>query len=171
MERRAHKQTEFLQMLDQCKGIIVKVCLIFGPKRDRDSLRDAFQDIVCTLWESWPTYRGESSVETWVYRVALNTACAEHRRTKRMPQFVEMDENFYDSIADEAGDDRYQRLYDLIDRLSDDGDRQMVMMYIDRRPTEEIAQLTGLTPVNVRQRLTRIRKKLINLKERYYGDD
>lgn len=171
MERRAKRQDEFLQMLGRCQGMIVRICLFLTPKRDRDSLRDAYQDIVCALWESWPTFRGESSEATWVYSVARNTACIEHRKRRRMPQFVELEESFYDTIADEAGDDRYKRLYYLIDRLPDAADRQLLMMYIDRLSSEEIALQTGMAPASVRRRIIRIKEKLIKLKEQYYGED
>ena len=46
------QQSEFLQMLSQCEGILIKACLYFTDRR-RDDFRDLYQEIVCTLWESW----------------------------------------------------------------------------------------------------------------------
>lgn len=169
MGRRARKQTEFLQMLDQCKGVVMKVCLCYGGT-DRESMRDTYQDILCAMWESLPAFERRSDVTTWAWRVALNTAAMEHRRRRRMPQFVEMDESLYDTLADEAADMRHERLYSLIERLDPD-DRQLVLLYIDRLPTSQIAEAMCISEDAVRQRLHRIKLKLIKLKERYYDDE
>ncbi len=165
----ARKQTGFLQMLDQCKGVVMRVCLCYGGT-DRDSMRDTYQDIVCALWESWPRFEGRSDVTTWAWRVALNTVAMEHRRRSRMPQFVELDERLCDTLADEAADMRRERLYKLIERLAP-ADRLLVLLYIDRQPARRIAQTLGIGEAAVKQRLHRVKEKLIKLKEQYYEED
>ena len=140
------QKTEFLQMLSQCEGILIK------------------QEIVCTLWELWPTFRRESKPATWVTRIALNVAGQDIRKRKRMPLFVEYDENIHDIISDEATDLRYQPLYRLIDNLQDDYDRKLLFLYIDRHPLREIAEITGTTEAAVKQHLYRIRQQLIEIK-------
>ena len=144
------QKTEFLQMLSQCEGILIK--------------RDLYQEIVCTLWELWPTFRRESKPATWVTRIALNVAGQDIRKRKRMPLFVEYDENIHDIISDEATDLRYQPLYRLIDNLQDDYDRKLLFLYIDRHPLREIAEITGTTEAAVKQHLYRIRQQLIEIK-------
>lgn len=98
MKPDARQHTEFLKMLRHCEGTLVKVCLYFTD-RSRDDFRDLYQEIACTLWEAWPTFRGESDLNTWVTRIALNVAGQEIRKRKRLPQFVELDESFYDTLA------------------------------------------------------------------------
>lgn len=153
-------------MLHRCEGTLVKVCIYFSNRR-RDDFRDLYQEIACTLWESWPTFRGESNVNTWVVRIALNVAGQEIRKRKRLPQFVELDERIYDLLADEATDLRYQPLYRLIDRLGED-DRKLLFLYLDRHPLREIAEITGLTEPAVKQRLYRLRQQLIEIKQQEY---
>ena len=157
------QQTEFLQRLRHCEGTLTKVCLYFTDRR-RDDFRDLYQEIACTLWEAWPTFRGESDLNTWVTRIALNVAGQEIRKRKRLPQFVELDESFYDTLADEATDIRYHRLYDLIDRLDDDDERKLLFLYLDRKRLREIAEITGTTETAVKQKLYRIRQQLIEIK-------
>lgn len=159
----ARQHTEFLKMLRHCEGTLIKVCLYFTD-RSRDDFRDLYQEIACTLWEAWPTFRGECDLNTWVTRIALNVAGQEIRKRKRLPQFVELDESFYDTLADEATDLRYHRLYDLIDRLDDDDERKLLFLYLDRKRLREIAEITGTTEAAVKQRLYRIKQKLNNLK-------
>ena len=138
------QKTEFLQMLSQCEGILIKVC---------------------TLWELWPTFRGESKPSTWVTRIALNVAGQEIRKRKRMPLFVEYDAAIHDILSDEATDLRYHPLYRLIDNLQDDYDRKLLFLYIDRHPLREIADITGTTEAAVKQRLYRIRQQLLEMKQ------
>lgn len=159
----ARQHTEFLKMLRHCEGTLIKVCLYFTD-RSRDDFRDLYQEIACTLWEAWPTFRGESDLNTWVTRIALNVAGQEIRKRKRLPQFVELDESFYDTLADEATDLRYHRLYDLIDRLDDDDERKLLFLYLDRKRLREIAEITGTTETAVKQKLYRIKQKLNDLK-------
>jgi len=166
MKTDVRRHTEFLEMLSQCEGTLLKVCLYFTGRR-RDDFRDLYQEIACTLWESWPTFQGESNVNTWVTRIALNVAGQEIRKRRHLPQFVELDEAIYDTLADEATDLRYQPLYNLLDRLGDD-DRKLMFLFLDRHPLREIAEITGLTETAVKQRLYRLRQQLIEIKQREY---
>ena len=47
------------------------------------------------------SFRGESSTDTWVHRVALNVAVTEVRRRARQPNFVPLEEWMYETIAEE----------------------------------------------------------------------
>lgn len=157
------QKTEFLQMLRQCEGTLAKVCLYFGH-RTPETLHDLYQEIVCTLWEAWPSFRGNSNTNTWVMRVALNVAGQEARKRKRMPQFVELDESLFTDLADQATDLRYHQLYTLIDHLDNDDDRKLIFLYLDRHRLREIAEMTGTTEAAVKQKLYRIKQKLCKLK-------
>lgn len=157
--------TEFLQMLRQCEGSLLGVCLRFG-RGDRDAVRDLYQDIVCTLWDAWPAFRHRSDAATWATAVAVKVAAQTRRRRRQMPTFVQLDESVYDMLADEGDDPRYRRLFALVDQLSET-DRQLLYLHLDRIPTHTIAALLDLTDVGVRQRLRRIRKRLVKLNEEY----
>lgn len=161
------QQTEFLEMLRQCEGTLMKVCLYFTD-RQSDNIRDLYQEIAVNLWNAWPAFRGESSLNTWVTRIALNVAGQQLRKRKSRPQMVEMDERFYDMLADEATDQRYQQLYRLIDRLENSADRRLLFLYLDRYRLREIAEMTGTTEAAVKQSIYRIKQKLIELNQQGY---
>ncbi|MEM9676256.1 MAG: RNA polymerase sigma factor, partial [Bacteroidota bacterium] len=62
---------KFLEQLHQHQGLIYSLChSYFANSEDRE---DAFQEIVLQLWKSYPSFRKESAVSTWMYRVALQT--------------------------------------------------------------------------------------------------
>jgi RNA polymerase sigma-70 factor (ECF subfamily) len=159
-----NKQEEFLEMLQQNEGILIKVCICFTGRK-REDFQDLYQEIARTLWESWPTYRRESSQSTWVTRIALNVAGDEVTKRRRQPQFVELDENLYDTIAEEANDTIYNRLYNLINALDNDNERKLLFLYLDHKQLREIAEITGSTEEAIKQKLYRIKQKLRNLKE------
>ena len=64
-------EKEFLSMIEEQKRTIYKVCYMYA--NDQDDLNDLFQETVLNLWKSFPRYRGDSSLNTWVYRIAMNT--------------------------------------------------------------------------------------------------
>ena len=76
-----------------------------------------------------------------------------------------MDQTLLENIADKASDDRYQQLYDLIDRLDNDDDRKILYLYLDKLPLSQIAQILGTSTAAVKQKLYRIRIQLKKLKD------
>lgn len=161
------RHTEFHEMLNKCEGTLVKVCLYFT--NNRDDFLDLYQEIVCTLWESWDSFRGESDTNTWATRVALNVAKQNVRKRKRLPQFILLDESHCDLLVDEATDLRYQQLYSLIDQLNED-DRELLFLYLDRKRMQQIAAITGSTETAVKQKIYRIKIKLLQLKQKAHED-
>ena len=76
-------KTEFVSVITNNQGIIHKVCGVYcDTPEDRE---DLFQEIVTQLWKSYPSFRNESKVTTWMYRVALNTAITFFKKDKRRP--------------------------------------------------------------------------------------
>jgi len=135
--------------------------------RDVEARKDLYQEIMFQLWRSLPSFAGASSIDTWVYRVALNTALTHARRR---PVHVEtpLDEDHVEAAdlasldaADDTPDlgEQSERLYAAIDRLGD-VDRMLVTMYLDDRSYREMAEVIGISESHVGVKLHRIRKAL-----------
>ena len=60
-------------------GIIYKICKLYADGEDQEDLK---QEIIYQLWRFYLTYRGDSKFQTWMYRVALNTAMLGLRARK-----------------------------------------------------------------------------------------
>ena len=164
MANETKRQADFIDMLEHCRGSVLKVCLYYS-KRNNENFQDLYQDILCALWENWPTFQGMSKANTWVTSIAIKVGALKSRTHKRMPIFVELNDEVCGDIADETAIPYHDILYDLIERLSSEDDRQMLYLYLDGKSHSEIAKAFGLTTVNVRQRIHRITKKLIKLNE------
>ena len=81
------KDTEiaFAKIIADNQGIIHKVCNMYCDRPD--DRQDLFQEIVLQLWRAYPSFKGQSKVSTWLYRVALNTAISAFRKhQKTSPQ-------------------------------------------------------------------------------------
>ncbi len=131
---------------------------------DRDARNDLFQEIVLQLWRSFPTFRGEAKITTWMYRIALNTAISGLRKQGRSIKTEDIREkhfNFSDD-HDDTLEENYQKLQWAIRQLTEI-ERAMIMMALDEIPYEEIAETIGITQNNVRVRMNRIREKIKKL--------
>ena len=162
-ERR--RQQQFVKEVQQCDALIYSVCRLYGCRRD-ESTEDLYQEIVCALWESYDSYNGTSKFSSWLYSVARNTAVAYYRRHQlRQPvlSLTDVERDFAD--LHDSPDPLVAELYYLIDQLSAD-DRNLVGLYIEGYEYEEIAQQMNLSQQAVRTRMSRIKARLKELKDK-----
>lgn len=162
-EKTKAQNQAFLEMLRQCNSTIFRICLMFTD-RNPENVKDMYQDIVCTLWESWPSFRHQSSAHTWVYRIALNTAVSQMRHRSLSPMFLSLNNETYHNLADENRNLLMDELYTLIDLLSPD-EKVLLTLYLDSIPARDIGLTLGITEAAVNHRIARIKKKLKKLNE------
>jgi RNA polymerase sigma-70 factor (ECF subfamily) len=153
------EEKKFINVINQHQGLIHKICFMY--EHDQDARNDLFQEIVLQLWKSFPTFRGEAKITTWMYRIALNTAISGYRKQTRHIKTEDLNEMHF-NISEYSGDEREEDLLKLqaaIRQLSEI-ERAMIMMALEEVPYEEIAETIGITQNNVRVRMNRIREKL-----------
>lgn len=164
------EEKKFINLITANQGLIHKVCIMY--ESDRESRNDLFQEIVLQLWKSFHTFRGDSKISTWMYRIALNTAISGYRKQSRHVKTQDLDEshlNISDNLRSEDGEEHARRLQWAIRQLSEI-ERAMIMMALEEIPYEEIAETIGITQNNVRVRMNRIREKLRKLMTVQHGD-
>lgn len=162
-------QEEFLNFLSRCERTVFKVCLTYTD-RQPDNVRDLYQEIVCNLWQTWPSFRHESSENTWVYRIALNTAAAQLRKQKHIPSIVQLTDEMISSLGDSQHAELENLLYRLIDQLNK-ADKALILLYLDKIPYDQIANILGIAEATARKRVERIKQKLIKLNTQDNGKD
>ena len=156
-------EKEFLHIIQKNQGIIHKVCNIYSDTEDDRS--DLFQEIVVQLWKSYPNFRRESKVSTWMYRVALNTAITTFKKSKRRPDQSSLTyDNFQieDEKYDTETEENIKVLHKAIQQLTGI-EKSIVLLYLENKKYEEIAEITGITQNYVRVKMNRIKKKLKKL--------
>lgn len=145
-------------MIYEHMGIIYKICNLYAAEEDRDDLK---QEIIYQLWQSYPSFRGDSKFQTWMYRVALNTAMLGLRAKRiKYTSLSEIEEEMPEETGSGSPDEEIVRqLYAHISKLKD-LDKTIIFLYLEECSYEEIAEITGISAKNVSVRLVRIREKL-----------
>ncbi|UWX53983.1 sigma-70 family RNA polymerase sigma factor [Maribacter litopenaei] len=150
----------FVTELQDNQNIVHKVCTLYT--NDKESHNDLFQEITIQLWKAYPKFRGESKFSTWMYRVALNTAITLYRKSKRRIDTQDYESIIFKIKADEYDETEEQQLklmYKAVRQLGDI-DKALVFMYLEDKNYTEIAETLGITEVNARVKMNRIKTKL-----------
>ncbi|TRO66719.1 RNA polymerase sigma factor [Christiangramia sabulilitoris] len=154
---------QFVINLEKHQNIAHKICRIYT--NDQDSHNDLFQEITIQLWKAYPKFRGEAKFSTWMYRVALNTAITLYRKKKRSIKTQDYD-NFHFKIKAEEYDDEAEQhlklMYGAIKQLNDI-DKALVFLYLEDKNYAEISETLGITEVNARVKMNRVKTKLKNI--------
>ena len=154
------KEHQFELLVRQHKRTIYTVCYMFST--NKDEIDDLFQEILIRLWNGFDQYEGRSSAETWIYRVALNTAINQDKKERRRPETVPLTVNIDPYEADNPQTQQIRVLYDRISRLNLI-DRSLILLWLEGISYDEIGAIIGISPNNVGVRLTRIKEKLVKM--------
>ena len=150
----------FVTQLESNQNIVHKICRLYT--NDKDAHNDLFQEITIQLWKAFPKFRGDSKFSTWMYRVALNTAITLYRKSKRRVQTQDF-EGVSFKISADAYDDtievQLKEMYKAVKNLNDI-DKALVFLYLEDKSHKEIAETLGITEVNSRVKMNRIKEKL-----------
>ncbi|WP_299217053.1 sigma-70 family RNA polymerase sigma factor [uncultured Aquimarina sp.] len=153
------KEEEFTRIIKDNEGVIFKITTVYTDRSEDQ--QDLYQEIVYQLWKAYDTFRGDSKISTWMYRVALNTAITRLKKEKRKGSRVGIDqvvlkqtENYNTEF-----EEKLRILYAHIKMLND-LEKGLILLLLEGKKYEEIALITGLTPSNVGTRISRIKQKL-----------
>jgi RNA polymerase sigma-70 factor (ECF subfamily) len=160
------KEKVFSQLIKDNQGLIIKVSRLYTNSLEDE--QDLFQEIVLQLWRSYDTFKGNSKISTWMYRVALNTAITLFRKKTKSPQTDELMDFHYPDFIEEDDEKQQQisLLYKVVKMLPN-VERAIVMMYLDDLPYRDISENLGITEVNARVKMNRLKKTLKELMEKH----
>jgi RNA polymerase sigma-70 factor (ECF subfamily) len=151
----------FIAMIRQYERIIYKVCSFYVS--DGLPMADLYQEVMCSLWLAFPKFRNESVIGTWIYRIALNTCISGVRKDIRRPKNIVPVAMLAESLpAPESMEENIREMYCLIGQLKT-LEKAIVLLYLEEKSYQEIADVTGLTVSNVATKLKRAREKLIQM--------
>ena len=154
------QEADFVTLLEENQNIIHKICRLYTESEAEH--KDLFQEISIQLWRSFDRFEGKSKFSTWMYRVGLNTAITIYRKEKkRIDTYILNDEisrievDQYDPVIDE----KLNWLYQKIEKFSEI-DKALVLLYLEDKRYDEIADTLGITAVNARVKMNRIKQRL-----------
>jgi RNA polymerase sigma-70 factor, ECF subfamily len=161
----------FADLVAEHQRMVVQLALnLLG---DRDEALDLSQEVFLRVFRTIHSFRGQSSLRTWIYRIAVNQARNRHRfwRRRHRGDQVSLDEHVAThgelSSSGQGIPDRIlaqkelaERLQSALDHLPFDQRTAIVLREIDGLSYEEIAFSLGVAIGTVKSRLTRARQAL-----------
>lgn len=153
-------ETAFLTLMAEHQGIIHKICRLY--RDSREDREDLFQEITFQLWKSFPSFKGNSLISTWLYRIALNTAIASYRKEKPTIDYVETLPEFVEEPQNEELILRQERLLTAMKQLSE-SEKAIIALYLDDLSYVQIAEILGISENNVGVKINRIKTKIQQL--------
>jgi len=153
-------ESEFVALLEEHQNIVHRICRIYTQSEAEH--KDLFQEISIQLWRSFDRFEGKSKFSTWMYRVGLNTAITLYRKNKKRIDTYEINEEIngielddYDPVIDE----QLNWFYEEIEKFSEI-DKALVLLYLENKRYNEIAETLGISTVNARVKMNRIKQRL-----------
>ena len=143
------------ELIDLYGDGILRLCILYLG--DRHLAEDAFQETFIKVWKKWDGFRGESSVKTWLTRIAVNT-CRDMLRSGwlRMMRRSQPVETLFGLATDEDIQEE-AAVRDALLRLPGIY-REVVLLHYDQgMKTKEIGKALRLSPNSVSTRLRRAR--------------
>jgi RNA polymerase sigma-70 factor, ECF subfamily len=141
---------------------VLRLCM--GYVNDPHWAKDLAQETFITVWQQLPTFRNESSIGTWVFRIASNHCLRQIEQERKMPRSA-MPVDIED-ISLPTTDNAMAFLYKSISELPET-DRIIISLELEDIKQAEIANIVGISEANIRVRIHRIKEKLTQKFEQF----
>ena len=135
---------------------VFRLCM--GYANDTAAAKDLAQETFIKVWKQLPKFRNESSIGTWIFRIASNTCLLQIQKDKKMPK-SELPLEIKEEILETNIEKDIQLLYQYISELQE-VERIIISLELEDMNQKEIAEIVGLSEGNVRVKIHRIKEKL-----------
>jgi len=153
--------SNFEQILKENKHKIYRICRIYAATPIEPE--DLFQEVIFQIWKSLPNFKGKSSIDTWVYKIAINVCLRSKMKFEKSNNKTERLDAIHftpvTELIDHFEEEKYKYLKECIATLNE-SDTSIIVLYLDELSYKEIAEITGLSENHIAVKMKRIRKKL-----------
>lgn len=156
-DEKRQAERRFMEIVRRQEKLVASICLSFA--HSKEEFEDLRQDSMLNIWRGIDGFRADCCISTWVYRITLNTCVSSQR--KKVPKAEAIAEFYRDLFDESAAEDveRYEQMYRLIGQLPP-LDKAALLMWLDDKSYDEIAEVMGLSRNAVASRLKRAKEKL-----------
>ncbi len=163
------KEKMFTEVFNDNKNKIFRLC--YTSLNNKDDVDDLFQEVMINVWRNLESFRNESKISTWIYRITVNTGLLYNKRFKtKSERFknlepVEMDENHSseDPFPENQSMD-LKNLHQAISKLKKQ-DRIIIGLFMEGMNYEEISDVVGISINYVGVKINRIKTVLARIME------
>ena len=160
----SEKEKLFNEVFKENRDKIYRLC--YTSINNKDDVDDLFQEVMLNVWRSLGSFRYESKISTWLYRISVNTALLYNKRFKtKSNRFInagsaELDENHSsEEHFQQSKDEELKKLHNEISKLNKQ-DRIIIGLYLEDMSYEEIAEIVGISVNYVGVKINRIKTVL-----------
>ena len=153
----------FEELILQHEKIVYNVAL--RMMNHSEDAKDISQEVFLKAYRNIGNFDERSQFSTWIYRISLNTCISFYRKEKNVPEIVSLTQEIDWTVeAHDPLNEMLRQLYRMINQLGQ-LDKSIILLYLEDKSYEEIAEITGLTVTNVATKLSRIKDKLKRMKK------
>jgi len=148
----------YISFIEPYSPIIIKICRAYTDTEQ--DFEDYYQEVCLQIWRSRDSFHEHAKWSTWIYRLSLNvclTLLKKEKNNKDKYLAYNPTEHLADSNAFENED--LNLLYSAIKKLKEI-DRAVILLYLEEKSYQEIADILGTKPNNIGVRINRIKDKL-----------
>lgn len=157
------KEQLFQKLLEQSKASIYRVCKAY--LYDAQQTDDLFQEILIEIWRSIERFQGKSKWNTYIYRIAVNTAIKYNLNLKKAEQKIAPPTQSY-TIQDKIKQEhQFEMMYRAVQELNPN-DRLLISLVLEDLSYKEIAEVLDSSTNLVGVRIGRVKKRIIKIIEK-----
>ena len=172
-------EAAFKEIVESSQGLVYNTAL--GIVQNPEDAEDVTQEVFVQLYESIKSFKGESKLSTWLYRITVSKAMDHLRKKKRKKRFAYVQSLFgaKDELVHDPPDfvhpgvsldnkEKAKELFKAIDQLPAKQKIAFTLNRIEGLSYQEISEIMKLTVASVESLLHRARKNLRKNLETYY---
>ncbi len=159
------KEEKFNTIVSDNAERIRNICRYYNS--NAEDQKDMYQEVLVNIWKSLDSFRGDSALSTWVYRVAVNTSLTYTGKAFRhMKLMVNSDTKNLNSVLDDENlteklekENQFDKLQAELNQLSVI-DKALISLTLEGLSMKEIADVIGITEPNVKVKIHRVKAQL-----------
>jgi RNA polymerase sigma-70 factor (ECF subfamily) len=155
-----HLESLFEEVYQSNYQKVYRLCLGYA-NGDGMLASDLCQEVFIRVWKHLASFRNESAMSTWIYRITVNT-CLIYFRKKRTLPLPQLNEPIEDEIEENlyhTKEENLNSLYACIEQLSK-GNKSIILLELEGVPQKDIAAIMGINHEAIRVRIHRIKIEL-----------
>lgn len=164
-------QEAFAMLYSQYSSNVYNTALSFT--KNAEDAEEITQDVFVKIHKSVASFKGDSSLSTWIYRITVNTALNYQKKKKRftlfknsVPQSDTMDFEHPGVLLENK--ENAKELYKAIDRLSANQKMAFILSFVEGLPRQDVADAMGNSLKSVESLLQRAKKNMrVELEKSY----
>lgn len=161
----------FKALYDLFSGKVYNTALSYA--QNEQDAEEITQDVFTSIFKNISHFKGASSIDTWIYRITVNTSLNLLKKKKRLSWL-----SFRDSLPQQSDfrhpgvlmehQEHAQTLFKAIDRLPDKQKTAFILSFVEELPRQEVADIMEISLKAVESLLQRAKKNLRSRLEKWY---